>query len=282
MKQINLKLTRLKKIKYAVPAGLFVLSFSLFSYVKASRMADDFLKQLGISKAEADLKVYGGFLYGSLDQEGVKNAKNIAMGNRAAVTSSLLTYVKKQVNSAAFIKEYNDMREKEKPQLYTPQTPEDMQQDMIKQMKKSIADMELSVKKADPSMKPMFEKMLVDLKNQQKQAEDPNNKQIASYRKNYPQFVKDSEAGNQRLLEQWENKFPSNHLVFVKTRLRQFLDETRDIDFGAELIEKSGTKYFVNKAYEGKGNRWKMAFRAGKPVVETARSFAEQWINEIR
>ncbi|WP_290790403.1 hypothetical protein [Flavihumibacter sp. UBA7668] len=282
MKQINPRMTFLKRIKYAVPVALFVLSFCLFSYVKASRMTDDFLKQLGISKTAADLKVSGGFLYGSLDQEGVKNAKNIAMGNRAAVTSSLLNYVKKQVNSPAFIKEYNDMREKEKPQLFTPQTPEEMHQDMIKQMNKSITEMELSVKKADPSMKPMFEKMLTDLKNQQKLAEDPNNKQIASYRKNYPQFVKDSEAGNQRSLKQWENKYPSNHLLFVKTRLQQFLDETSDIDFGAEVIEKNGTKYFVNKTYESKGNRWKMAFRAGKPVVETARSFAEQWINEIR
>lgn len=272
----------MKKVNLLIVGCMAVLLFGLFAFQSANRFADDFLKQLGISKTDADQKIAGSFLWGSLDQQGVRNARNIAVGNRAAVASSLLTYVKKYVGSPAFIKEYNEMREKEKPELFVPQTPDDMQKDMITQGKKGIADMEESVKKADPSMKPMFEKMLADLKKQQVANEDPNNKQIAAYRKNYPQFQKDAEAGNQRLLKEWEAKYPVNHMLFIKNRLQQFLDETKDIDFDAELTEKSGIKYFVNKEYERMGNRWKMAFRAGKPVIETARKFTEQWMSEIK
>lgn len=272
----------MKKFNLLIAGCLVVLLSGLFAFQSASRFTDDFLKQLGISKTDADQKIAGSFLWGSLDQQGVRNARNIAVGNRAAVASSLLTYVKKYVASPAFIKEYNEMREKEKPQLFVPQTPEDMQKEMIANGKKGVADMEASVKKADPSMKPMFEKMLADIKKQQAINEDPNNKQIAAYRKNYPQFQKDAAAGNERLLKEWEAKYPVNHMLFVKTRLQQFLDETNNIDFDAELTEKSGIKYFVNKEYERKGNRWKMAFRAGKPVIETARKFTEQWMTEIK
>lgn len=271
-----------KMAKIIFAAVLLVFSCGLISFLRIDRMTEDFLQQLGINKVDADMKIVGGFLYGSLDQYGLKNAKNITLGNRAAVTGSLLMYVKKQVTSAAFMKEYENMRQQEKPGVYTPQTPEELHQEMIDQVKKSVADVELSVKKAEASMKTLFEKMLVDLKHQQKLVEDPNNKQIASYRNNYPQLLKDAAVGNQQLLEAWEQKYPANYLLFVKTRLQQFMEETKDIDFEAELIEKNGVKYFVNKAYEGRGNRWKMAYRAGKPVVETARRFAEQWMSEIR
>jgi hypothetical protein len=53
---------------------------------------------------------------------------------------------------------------------------------------------------------------------------------------------------------------PNNHLLFVK----------------------NGKKVFVNRAYESKNNRWKMAFRAGKEVVQPARAFVQQWLGEIK
>ena len=87
---------------------------------------------------------------------------------------------------------------------------------------------------------------------------------------------------HENLLKQWEAKYPTNHLLYIKVRLQEFLDATKDIDFGAQLIEKKGVKHFVNPDYERKGNRWKAAFRAGKEAVEAARTFAEQWINEIK
>jgi hypothetical protein len=219
---------------------------------------------------------------GSLDQYGVRNAKNIAVGNRAAVIKELLTYTKTYVNSAAFIKVYNETREREKPEVRVMQTPEAMQKELIAQNKQFVTDIEASVTKADASMKSIFEKMLVDAKKQLKEAEDPNNKMIAHYRKSYPQGLKDMESVNQKLLADWEAKYPANHLLFIKMRLQQFLDETSDIDFSAQLIEKNGKKYFVNKAYESKGNRWKMAYRAGKDAVETVRSAIKQWMVEIK
>lgn len=253
----------------------------LFSFTVKS-ITGDFLKQLGITKKDADERIVSTILSGSFNEYGLRNAKNIATGNRAAIVKDVLVYSKNYINSAAFIKAYNDLKQNQKPQIQSLQTPEEMHKELIERSKKSVAEMEASAQKADASFKPMFEKMVVDAKKQLKEAEDPNNKMIATYRKNYPQAVKDAQTGNEKLLADWEARYPSNHLLFVKKRMQEFLEETKDIDFAAQLVEKNGKKYFVNKVYESKSHRWKMGFRAGKEAVEAARNFVQQWMNEIR
>ena len=141
--------------------------------------------------------------------------------------------------------------------------------------------MEVSVKKADPATKPIFEKIYVDAQKNLKEAEDPENKMFKRYEANYDQLVKDQKRTYEYQLGEWEKNYPSNHLQYVKKRLNEFLDATNDIDFNAELIEKNGKKYFVNPSYERRSDRWKMAYRAGKEVVIPAREFAEKWIEEI-
>jgi vacuolar-type H+-ATPase subunit E/Vma4 len=253
----------------------------LFSFTVA-RLNGDFLKELGITKTAADKKITNSILAGSIDVYGVKNAVNLAIGNRNAVTQDLLVYTKKYVTTDVFKKEYALLKESNKPMQEKIKSPEEMQQETIAQYKKGVSDMEAIIKKADASLKPTFEKALAESKKQLKEAESPNNKSYVNYAKNYPQFLKNVEEDYKKLLTDWENKYPANHMLFVKQRLVQFLEETKDIDFMAALVSKNGKKVFVNKNYESKSSRWKMAFRAGKEVVMPARAFVEQWINEIK
>jgi len=264
-----------------IMAALITASFFLFSFT-VNRFAEDFLQQLGITKVSANEKITNSILGGYLDQYGLQKAKNIALGNRGAVTKDLLAYTKQYVNSAAFQKEYNLLRENNKPAPNSIQSPEEMRTGMIEQYKKSVAETEANMKKSDSSMKKIFEPILVSLRQELKNAEDPNNKMLANYKKNYPEMIKSMEASNQQRLADWEAKYPADKLVFIKERLKQFLEETSNIDFNAQLIEKNGKKYFTNPAYEHKGNRWKLAFRAGKEVVEPARVFVQGWIAEIK
>jgi hypothetical protein len=261
---------------------LAVLSLFLFSFTVNNNYADEFLKQLGISKATADNKMNSGFLSGSFDEYGLSKAKNIATGNRAAIVKDVVSYAKKYTAGDAFIKQYNEMRLKEKPEASSLKSPELMQKETIAEARKNVADAEANLKKADASLKSVFETVLKEAKKQQADAENPNNKILVSYRKNYERGVKDAEAGNKRLMDEWEAKYPTNHMLYVKIRLQQFLEETKDVDFNAQLVAKNGKKYFVNKEYEGKGKRWKMAFRAGKESVEAARTLVQQWITEIK
>ena len=100
--------------------------------------------------------------------------------------------------------------------------------------------------------------------------------------KAFPDMVKASQASYAGQLKEWEEQYPANHMLFVKHRLQKFLEETKEIYFNAELTLKGGKKVFVNPKYEGKNRRWKMAYRAGKEVVEPAREFVQLWITEIK
>lgn len=279
MKKTNYIIKGFKVLSIA--AVITVASCSLISFTVRS-LGDDFLKQLGLTKPGAEEKIRQGILGGSIDVYGIKGLKSIATSNRAAVASEIVSYTKRYVSTADFLKNYNEMRDYYKPKFQKLQTPEEMRSEAVANQKKGIAQIEESIRKADASTKPIFEKVLVGAKEDLKKVEDPNSKHNAAYAKNYEQAVKQNQQNYDRQIADWEAKYPSNHLLYVKKRLQEFINETADIDFEAELITKNGKKYFVNRAYESKGNRWKMAFRAGKDVITTARTLAEKWMSEIK
>jgi hypothetical protein len=260
---------------------LFLFVLVALSSFSAKRFTDDFLKQLGITKAGADEKIANGILGGYIDIYGVKNAKNIVTDNRKAVTLDLLTYTKQYLNSPAFVKQYNQLRVSNKPQQATAETPEALKTKNIEASKKFVVEAEAMVKKADPKFKSIFEKNVEEARKRLKEAEDPNNRQYVLYTKNYPKLVSDMERGNTAALADWNNRYPENHLLFIKKRLAEFLEVTKDVDFAAELKERNGRKVFVNPDYERKDSRWKMAFRAGREVVVPARDFVQKWLSEI-
>lgn len=259
-----------------------LVSTTLFSF-SVQKPWGDFLEQLGITKAEANQKISNSLLGGFIDIYGLKNVRNIAMGNRSAVMKDLLQYTKEYVRSSDFIKAYTSLRENNKPEpVKAPETPEEMRDKMIRSAKESIASTEENLKKASPEIKPIFEEALNAAKENLKQVRDPQNPVITSYAENYEALKKSFAASNETRLQEWESEFPENQLLFVKQRLRQFLEETKDIDFAAKTIEKNNKTVFVNSVYERKSNRWKMAFRAGKEVTEPARTFVQQWVSEIK
>lgn len=262
-------------------ATMVVFVLFLFSFNRLNSYGNEFLKQLGISKEVANEKLVSGFLGGSFDEYGLKKAKTIALGSRAAIVKEVVAYAREYTASAAFLAEYKQMREKNKPTPFVLKSPDAMQKEMIEEARKGVVEAEASYKKADASMKPLFENILNESKKNLANAENPNNKNLAAYKKNYAQAVKDADASNKRQLDDWEREFPANHQQYIKRRLLQFLDETSTIDFNATLVERNGIKYFTNNAYEAKSNRWKMGFRAGQSAVETARALVSKWVEEI-
>lgn len=235
-----------------------------------------------MTKGEANEKITNSLLGGSIDPYGARNLKNILLNDRAAIVKDVSAYARQYLNSPEYIKQYMDLKESQKPQAMKVETPEELRVSTIKRAKEAIQEMEESLKKAPADMKSIFEKTLEAARQNLKDAEDPNNKYLKSYTQNFPTLEKQLKQSHEHALQNWEAKYPTNHLLFIKVRLQAFLDATKDIDFAAQLTERNGIKYFVNPNYERKDNRWKMAFRAGKPAIETARAFAEQWMNEIK
>lgn len=260
---------------------LSIFAVSLASFTTA-RAYGDFLKQLGITKQEANDKISSSFLAGGFDYYGIKNLKNIVTNDRAAIVKDIAQYAKQFASSQEYIKQYLELKESHKPEPYKLETPDEFRESMLKGAREAVRQTEESLKKAPAEMKAIFEKTVEAAKQNLKQTEDPNNKYIKAYTQNYPNTEKTMKEAHERLLKEWEIKYPSNQLLYVKSRLAYFLETTNDIDFSAELVERNGIKYFVKKEYESKGNHWKMGFRAGKEAVEAARAFAQQWSSDIK
>jgi hypothetical protein len=260
---------------------LSILGLSLISF-KSGRVYSDFLKQLGLTKAAANEKIANSFLGGSIDHYGIPNIKNILLNDRAAIVKELASYAKQYANSEEYITQYKALKEDNKPEATKVETPEELRSKMITQAREGVQQSEESLKKAPAEMKSIFEKTLDAARQNLKSVEDPNNKYMKAYAQNFATLEKQMNQLHENALQNWEAKYPTNHLLYIKVRLQEFLNATKDIDFNAQLTERNGIKYFVNTAYERKDNRWKMAFRAGKPAIETARAFAEEWMKEIK
>src|SRR5688572_10550864 len=113
----------LTTVSNAILAITLLLSIFLLNSFTAHRIGEEFMKQLGISKTAADEKITNSILGGSLDVYGLKNAKNIATGNRGQIAKDLLVYTKTYLSSPTFIKEYETLKQNNKPKKDVVKTP---------------------------------------------------------------------------------------------------------------------------------------------------------------
>ncbi|GAB3903353.1 hypothetical protein GCM10028803_31650 [Larkinella knui] len=76
-------------------------------------------------------------------------------------------------------------------------------------------------------------------------------------------------------------KAASNLNTVLKQRLNEFIALTGSVDFDAQLMKRGSKMEFVNPEYRTKSSNWKLLFRMGKEPVLAARSFAQNWVNEL-
>jgi hypothetical protein len=83
-------------------------------------------------------------------------------------------------------------------------------------------------------------------------------------------------------LAQWKQDYPASGRELLKRRLREFLQESANVDYDAKLVRRDGKMRFANERYEGEtSDQWKLCYRAGRQPVEKARAFAKTWLAEL-
>jgi phage-related protein len=245
--------------------------------------AGDVLQQLSVPKTDAAKEVVNAFTYGHVNFHRVRNAfKSAAPATRAAMTEQVLIWTKAYVNSPAFAKEYATFREQSKP------TPDDgsgmtVDQELAERRKQRQAELEES------------RKSLAQIPAEYRAAAAEGLKAAEAAMKEYdtPEFRKnerdalilerqeDDENYRERLAK-FEQDFPADVKTLVRRRLTEFLAQTSNVDFAAQLVNKNSKMRFANAAYEQKPQNWKLAYRAGKETTEKARAFAEAWLGELK
>jgi hypothetical protein len=274
---------RLLRIKAGLGVIALIAVSSAFMSFKMHRLYADVWQQLGISKEKGLKNIEESFLNGAFYYYGADKAKNILAGDRAAVAKDLLAYVKQQVNSDAFKKQYDQQRNYAKPVKHeqVSRTKEDIRKEKIAEAEKSIKETEANLKTMKPEMVKALQPMLDLLKNNLKDYKDPNSKMIDLFYQSELMSQDNNVRSYEESMKQWEEEYPADYRQVIKKRLHKFIDLAGTVDFSAELKMVNGKKKFVNPLYEAKAYDWKQIFRAGKEVIDPAVAFARQWINEI-
>ncbi len=261
---------------------LLLACLSLVSFT-GRMLYEDMLSKLGLSREDANSRISRSLLNGYLNYYGIRNLHQIVTGDRAAIVKDLAAYAKQYASSAAFKKDYDQFRESNKP--YTPQkikTADEMRAEMINIYSNNIKKFEADLKTANEQSKDVINKLLEESKKALKEYQDPDNAMLKTYAENYTESERIQQQAYQQQLKEWEAKYPADPLHFVKGRLQEFLDATEGVDYNAALVERNGKKYFADPKYEHKDGHWKMAYRAGKDAVETARAFVRNWLSELK
>lgn len=261
---------------------LITFCYALLSF-KTTRFNDDVFSVIGISSAQANEKISNSILNGYMQTWGIKNVKNIAAGNRSAVAMDLLSYTKKYLSSDDFARLYAAEKENHKPQLpAAPATPEAYRKELIGQATQTLESAQKYYDNASAEDKASFRSALDDAKKYLEDLQKPDNEFLKYYTDNYATMLEYYSKDSTDKAAKWQENYPDNPMLFIKKRLEEFMAATADIDFNAATIERNGKLYFADQKYEAKNNKWKMAFRAGSDVVQTSRTFVQQWINEIK
>lgn len=266
------------KKMFLAACGLVLLSFRL-SY----RGSDDLWKQLGISQKEGTEKIRNSFMFGYFEHYGIRNVKQLAAGNRAAIARDLLAYARQYVSSDAFKKDYVNEKNQARPQEpeKMTRTKEDIRREKVEEMKKSIKGAEETIK-AMPTMEKNLRPTIDLFHKTLKDYQDPNSQMIENMYQ-YEVYSHNEKVNRYKEdLRKWEEEFPDDYRPRIRKSLEKYLNLAATVDFDAALTEKYGKKVFTNPAYESKPDDWKQIFRAGREVYEVTRPFAEQWLRELK
>ncbi|HEX2866918.1 MAG TPA: hypothetical protein VHO03_07735 [Ignavibacteriales bacterium] len=273
----------MKKKYFLLP--LLFLSVSFMAFMAVNYTIDSILQKLQLTGEDAKEYVWNDCsgCYFGYPMPG--ELKNTSMDERPLIVKAVGEFAKIYTKSDDFKRRYLEHRESSKPN--PPQPPESMDEIKRKQkeeLKKTIAEMEKSKSNIPASEKAEFEKAIeglkADMAELDKSGDASDNSEMDQYMKQgYEAEMQDYKEK----LQQWEKEYPKEPDMMIKRWLEEFLKVSSDVDFNAELsVDKLGKKRFVNSEYENKPDIWKLCFRSGKKTTEAARTFAEEWLKELK
>jgi hypothetical protein len=216
----------------------------------------------------------------------VKTLKDLAAQDRVSIIQLMGNNIKEYLASKEFLEKYNQYREDKKPTAPgAPKYSAQLKDEQRENLKKSIAEIERSKTQVTNDQQAMFDDIIKGLKQQLKEIDDPKNTMYTPEMDSYIKQSYDMQMNEYaRNVAAWEMKYPrDNPNPMIKNWLTTFLEKSAGINFDAKTTEiKLGTIKFIDQEYEHKDSQWKLYFRAGKETVAAARTFAQDWLGEIK
>jgi hypothetical protein len=255
---------------------------TLFCVIAGVALAQDHLATLGISEGRAKEAVFDSFVADAVSLAG-KPAAFIALPpqQRVAMVNFVLTLARTFVESDDFKRRYADHREANGPDpLPEAQTADQIFAKQRAGFENQVAEMKKLYGQITPEQIATLEAGWNDMRRQLDEMEKgEKRKEIEGLLK---QQRDEQERQRNLALQELDKTYPADPRAMVALRLRRFLDVTKDINYDAQLVEKDKKKVFADPALEARPAEWKLAFRAGKPATEAARTFAQKWLSDLQ
>jgi flagellar biosynthesis GTPase FlhF len=264
----------------------FYVIITLLCVTIAGVASQDHLGTLGISEGRAKEAVFDSFMADAVSLAGRPAAFTaMAPAARVALVNFALTLARTFVESDDFKRRYADHRDANGPDpLPEAQTADSVLAKQRDGFEQQVAEMRKMFDQITPEQRATLEQGWKQMRDQMTAMEK------GERRKEIDGLLKDQRAGQVRAREEamtaFEKTYPADPRALVALRLRRFLDVTKDVDFAAQLVDTSvgngKRRVFADPALEARPGEWKMAFRAGKPATDAARTFAQKWLSDLQ
>lgn len=273
----------MKKFLLVIP--LLLIAAGFYTGQLIDEKTKSLLQTLKLSEDNAKNTIFSDISSNSFYLPGIKELKSIASGERASQVEVVGKYVKDFTASEDFKKRYNEYRESRKPSPpEKPKTSAELKKEYKESTQKSIEEMKVTKTQMPADQQAMFDETIKMLEDQLKEIDNPDNPMFS------PEMDQYSQMGYEQQMEQhkkdiaeWEIKYPANNpKPLIKIWLESFLEQTKDVDFGAQTAIDKNRTLFVKQEYERKNNLWKLCFRGGKETTEAGRKFAQTWLGDLK
>ena len=271
-----------RSVAYTSVMRLYVIATMICVTIGAAAAAQDHLGTLGISEGRAKEAVFDSFMADAVSIAGKPAAFTaMAPAARVALVNFTLTLARTFVESDDFKRRYADHREANGPDpLPEEQTADSILAKQRAGFENQVAEMRKLFDQITPEQRVTLEEGWKQMRDQMTAMEQGERRQQIDA------MLKEQRAGQVQARDEaqkaFDQRFPADPRALVALRLRHFLEVTNDVAYDAQLVDKDKKKVFADAALEAKPAEWKMAFRAGKPATDAARTFAQKWVNELQ
>lgn len=273
----------MKKILFVIPLLLILAGFY------AGKIIDDraksLMQTLKLSEDNAKNTIFSDISSNSFYVPGIRELKNIALNDRPAQVEIIGNYVKDFTKTEEFKKRYNEYRESRKPSPpEKPKSTAEQKKEYKESMQNSINEMKTTKASLPADQQGMYDEIIKSLEDQLKEADNPDNPMFSPQMDEYMKMAYDQQIEQHKNdVAGWEAKYPANNPnPLIKTWLESFLEQSKDVDFGAQTAIDKNRTLFVKQEYERKSSFWKLCYRAGKETTEAGRKFAQSWLGELK
>src|SRR5688572_14268958 len=247
----------------------------------AAAGAQNHLASLGITEGRAREAVFDSFITDTLSLAGDHKVFTAASsGARVVLVNFALSLARAFAGSDDFKRRYADHRDANGPD---PLGEEPSVDAILAKQRAGFEEQVLAMRKLfdqiTPEQRATLEAGWADMRAQLTDMESGPRR--AELEKALRQQRVAQERERELAMKELESTWPADHRALVASRLRHFLDVSKDVAYDAKLVEKDGKTVFADPALESRSKEWKMCFRAGKPATDAARAFAQKWLSEL-